>query len=114
MITVFTNDDPKKFYHSIQEAVKNGNIDTWEETTRNYFTHCAASGQWRNKAWFTPNFPDEQNRVIFNLIRPKNEKISKSVYAIYHGRFTEMLLRHFDDKFSKLSVSALAGENDRV
>lgn len=31
----------------------------------------------------------------------------KEIYGIYHGRFIEMLLSHFDDSFSNASATAL-------
>jgi hypothetical protein len=42
----------------------------------------------------------------FGILGRKEETISSEVYAIYHGRFVEMLLAHFDDQFSAAKTSA--------
>jgi len=35
-------------------------------------------------------------------------------YAVYHGRFVEMLLTHFDKECDAIEVSPLATSYDRV
>jgi hypothetical protein len=36
------------------------------------------------------------------------------VYGVYHGRFVEMLLNHFDNRFSEATVTALPSKGDRT
>lgn len=50
----------------------------------------------------------------FYIVRPKGANISKEVYAVYHGRFAEMLLRHFDDRCQSITASAMAEAKDLV
>ena len=33
--------------------------------------------------------------------------MSKAIYAVYHGRFVEMLLTHFDSEIEEIKVSSL-------
>jgi len=35
-------------------------------------------------------------------------------YAVYHGRFIEMLLAHFDEGFSEAFATAQATGDDRI
>jgi len=96
----------------IHKQITNGKIETWESTGSGSFTHTAASGQWKNKAWFRPSVG--AGEIVFNIVRPKGGKVSKEVYAVYHGRFSEMLLAHFDDDISEIRLTALAGKGDLV
>jgi len=40
--------------------------------------------------------------------------MTKLIYGIYHGRFIEMMLVHFDLDFSKAFATALTEEPDRI
>ena len=50
---------------------------------------------------------------MLNVIPPK-KGLSKEAYAVYHGRFIEMLLAHFDEEFSEAFGTAKATKDDRV
>jgi hypothetical protein len=50
---------------------------------------------------------------VLNIIPPK-KGVSKEAYAVYHGRFIEMLLAHFDEEFSGAFGTAKATRDDRV
>lgn len=111
--------NPANLITSIENAIKLGTIKDWElsksESGTIYFTHSAASEQ--NKAWFKVSPPSDTSSagtLVFNIVRPKNEKINKIVYAIYHGRFAEMLLTHFDNQFTEMTLPALASPSDLV
>jgi hypothetical protein len=54
------------------------------------------------------------NALTLNIVRPSSGSISSEVYAIYHGRFIEMLLAHFDGLFGNANASALAAEGDII
>ncbi len=111
MLTVKTT-QPNNLLARIRREITNRRIETWESTESGSFTHTPASGQWKNKAWFRPSVgPGE---IVFNIVRPKGGKVSKEVYAVYHGRFSEMLLAHFDDNISEMRLTALAGNGDLV
>lgn len=111
MVKVFAT-NPQKLLDAISEGIAAGDITTWQETSQGSFTHTAASGKWKNKAWFRPSVEDKV--IVFNIIRPKGGNVSKEVYAVYHGRFSEMLLAHFDAKLSVIRLTALAAEGDIV
>jgi hypothetical protein len=48
--------------------------------------------------------------LILNVI-PPSKGVSTEAYAVYHGRFIEMLLAHFEQDFSDASATAMP---DRV
>jgi hypothetical protein len=103
---------PEDLLRGIRAAIEDGTIQTWESTSKGYFTHTASSGQWKNKAWLKPT--TDEKGVTFNISRPKDGRVSKEVYAIYHGRFAEMLLAHFDTEIGFVRLTALAGDGDLV
>jgi hypothetical protein len=42
----------------------------------------------------------------FGLLGEENVQMTKPVYGVFHGRFIEMLLTHFDDSFSTATATA--------
>jgi hypothetical protein len=111
MVKVFAA-SPQELLAAIGREIDNGEITTWEMTSQGSFTHTPASGQWKNKAWLRPTIGDKS--IVFNIIRPKGGNVSKEVYAVYHGRFSEMLLAHFDAELTAIRLTALAAEGDVV
>lgn len=106
-VTVFTP-DPESLVQAIRDAIADGRIETWSVDTDRDFTHSVP--QWRNKAWMRPDC--REDRVVFGILGQKNIAMSKTVYAVYHGRFIEMLLRHFDEEFTEVRASAGKTKND--
>ena len=49
----------------------------------------------------------DDNIIKFGIISRRNVKLSSIVYAIYHSRFSEMLLIHFDKYIKKIEISSL-------
>ena len=93
----------------IQEAIDDGSVRTWSYDTDGDFTHTAE--QWNRAAWLRPAAGD---RLVFNILAPRGVQLSRVVYAIYHGRFIEMLLTHFDQRFSSARATAMPTAGDRV
>jgi hypothetical protein len=48
------------------------------------------------------------------IVKPKDATITSEVYAIYHGRFIEAMLRHCDELFSRAEATALPDSQDNV
>jgi hypothetical protein len=103
-------DDPERLLRDIREAIRNQSVETWEVDKDNDFTHSPS--QWKNKAWFRPIVEDD--RLVFKIMGQKSSKMSKATYGVYHGRFIEMLLTHFDSKFRRASATALPADGDSV
>lgn len=99
--------DAHALLSAIQEEVAKGDhIKTWKMDGDGDFTHSPASGQFEGRAWFQPSIMP--GCLAFNILPQKTGVISVSLYGIYHGRFAEMLLNHFDQMFTNLTLTALA------
>ena len=103
-------DRPIELVNRIRDAIKNQHIETWLCDNEGDFTHD--TDQWRYHAWITPCI--EEGRVVFGIICRKDRNLSIKEYAIYHGRFVEMLLNHFDKVCNDIQVSPLATKYDTV
>ena len=91
----------------IRKAIDNKHIDTWEYDKDGDFTHTPSSAQWKNKAWLSPNSANSQ----FRIKGPKGG-ITREVYAVYQGRFIEMLIRHFPKQFGIAAATAMPTQHD--
>jgi hypothetical protein len=103
-------DNPTELLGKIKKAIREAEVETWLLDSDGDFTHSPA--QWKNKAWFRASV--ETDRIVFYIFGRKAERMSKEIYAIYHGRFIEMLLAHFDTKFSRATATALPTGRDYV
>ncbi|MGD0091286.1 MAG: hypothetical protein ABSE73_15320 [Planctomycetota bacterium] len=110
MAVYVVSQNPSGLLQAIKEAVQERAIDTWSVDSDGDFTHSAE--QWKNKAWFRPAITED--RLILNILAPKETHLSRAVYGVYHGRFVEMLLNHFDNRFSQARATALPTKGDRV
>lgn len=108
MIT-FQTQNPYALLSSLREGIRGGRIVTWAEQD-GYLTHSPS--QWAKRAWLLPSVGTGVLR--FAIIKPKNQGITKEVYAVYHGRFLETMLAHFDSEFSDGYASAMPTALDRV
>lgn len=103
-------DDPHALHAAIKQAIDDKKVLTWTYDSDGDFTHTAE--QWNKSAWLRPS--EKEGRLLFTIITPRDKILSKALYGIYHGRFVEMLLTHFDNKFIRASSSALASAGDKV
>lgn len=108
-VRIFT-DDPEALLQAIRVGIDTGKIKTWAYERHGYFLHTAP--QWKNQAWLKPHvLPD---RLLLNVVPPRGKTVSQVAYAVYHGRFIEMVLSHFDRKFTLAVATALPTSGDRV
>lgn len=110
MAITVTTPTPNDLLASIKKAIDAGHIQTWAYDNDGDFTHSAQ--QWNRLAWLRPSIAT--GALVFSILPRKGVPISKEVYGIYHGRFIEMLLVHFDERFSDASSSALPAWADTV
>ncbi len=110
MAVIVYSSDPPTLLRAIRSAATDGKIETWSADSDGDFTHSPE--QWRRKAWFRPKVADD--RIIFTIFPPQKTVMNKVTYAVYHGRFVEMLLAHFDTQFQRAVATALPAEGDRV
>lgn len=100
MAIIVKTKTPKALVSRIIQMIDDEVIDTWSYDDDKDFTH---TGQWLNKAWFTPIYGDDF--VKFALLGRKNVNMTLMEYSIYHGRFVELLLNHFPNEISGLAVT---------
>ncbi|SRR5437667_6655734 len=110
MAIIVTTGNANTIVSSIKAFIDDGTIDTWEYDEDGDFTHTP--NQWRQKAWFRARIED--GKITFHILTPTKTTMSRTTYAIYHGRFIEMLLTHFDEKFSRAVATALPVHGDNV
>jgi hypothetical protein len=103
-------DDPKELLESIKSAFSQSKVDTWKLDSDGDFTHSPE--QWIYLAWMSPKLFEDH--ITFNILGSKSKKMSRAVYGVYHGRFIEMLLSHFDRQFTRASATALPTSTDVV
>jgi len=101
---------PKQLLENIQKGIDENKIRTWEYDRDGDFTYLAE--QYARQAWLTPIIQSEG--VAFGIIGVKGQKMGADIYAIYHGRFIQMLLEHFDTTIQFASASALPDKNDQI
>jgi hypothetical protein len=102
---------PKSLLRMIRAKIDSGGIATWEYDRDGDFTHKAS--QWHRRAWFRPRIV-ERSRLILNILAPQGKQLNKVVYAVYHSEFLQLLLVHFDQRFTTARATALPTANDRV
>ena len=110
MAVVVKTENPSHLLSAIKKAIDEDDIQTWSYDADGDFTHIA--DQWTRRAWLRPRV--REDRLVFNIISPRDRNITRVVYGIYHGRFIEMLLNHFDKRFTEASATALPTGADRV
>ena len=110
MALIIKSKEPKELLSKIKKAIDSNNIATWSYDSDGDFTHVPE--QWRTKAWLSPKFVNEE--LHFSFIGNKKENTTKLVYALYHGRFAEMLLTHFDTDISNIEITSMPTSIDRI
>lgn len=108
MAIIVKTTSPSQLLASIKKAIDDNNVRSWSYDSDGDFTHDAE--QWKNKAWLRPKI--YQGELRLGIIKPTNSNMSKQIYGLYHGRFIDMLLTHFDDDFSIASATAAKTEPD--
>ena len=102
--------NPQGLLDSIKQAIACGKIDTWLVDADGDFTHTP--NQWKHCAWLCPKVSNDE--LIFHILAPRGKTISAVDYAVYHGRFIEMLLTHFDGNFRLASASSMPSSGDII
>jgi hypothetical protein len=100
MLTFITN-DPQRLLRSYKKAIQDGHVQTWEMSGDD-FAHTPE--QFRFKAWMRPIVTPAG--LVIAMVGRNDERISRGIYAVFHGRFSESVLAHCDDLFESCVASA--------
>lgn len=102
MALVINTSKPNALLAAIKNAIDDKQVESWSYNSDGDFTHTP--DQWKYQAWLRPIIVP--GVLIFGLLGKKEVKMTKTIYGVYHGRFIEMLLTHFDNDFSSASATA--------
>lgn len=103
MAIIITCKNSVSLRNSIIDAIMNGIEDSWIIDEMGDFT--LSSPQFKYEAWLRPNITD--TGIVFGIIGQENVKLTSYNYAIFHSRFVEFLLFHFDDSCENISISPM-------
>lgn len=62
--------------------------------------------QWRNKSWMRIKKSRNNKQLYVAMIGSAANNITSPMYAVYHSKFIEMLLRYFDTEIETFEVSS--------
>lgn len=111
MAVHFKTQTPQKLLNAYKKAIDDGHVTTWSYDKDGDFTHTAE--QWIRKAWLRPQVVSG-TELVLNILAPKEVDVSSAVYAIYHGRFIESVLRHCDKLFVNAHATAMPEAGDML
>lgn len=93
---------PDGLWNHILNQIDKGEIDTWETDVDGDLTHVPY--QWHREAWLRHYTDDKE--LIIGIVARRDKPMSKVIYGLYHGRFAEMLLIHFDTLIKEIKISS--------
>lgn len=110
MAIIVLTTSPGRLLRRLHAAIDDGTIANWNYDGDGDFTYLHP--EWRQRAWLSPRV--SEGRLIFNTVPRKGVAMSTGVYAVYHARFVELLLAHFDSQFESVRVTAAPTPGDAV
>jgi hypothetical protein len=99
--------NPTALLTKIKKDINDGNNKTWsivKLSNGEFFTHTP--DQWLGKALLESITETDPNRLILRIRWYANVIPNQYTKGLYIGRFTEQLLEHYGDDFSKLETFA--------
>ncbi len=102
--------NPTKLLADFRKAIDEKRIVTWTYDKDGDFTHAVE--QWRSKAWLHPRI--KSGELVLYILPNTTIRMSKTIYAVYHGRFIESMLTHFDSVIDFATASGLAEAGDVI
>ena len=104
-IEAYSN-NPKALLNAIEKGIQDEDLKTWtivkDANDAQYFTHLPE--QWFKKVIIKPTVHDD--RVTFLMTYFVKNMPDEATKGYYLGRFTEVLMVHYNHLFSKLESYA--------
>lgn len=110
MALIVKTSNPSGLLSEIKKAIDSKSIQTWSYDSDGDFTHTPE--QWQFKAWMRPKIINGE--LQFGFLGHNEVNTTKLLYAVFHGRFAEMLLNHFDDKLTNVAATAMPTSIDKI
>jgi hypothetical protein len=85
----------------IRKLIDIGLITTWTYDEVGDFTHTPFP--WKNKAWLRPE--EQSDGLQLTLVKTQNAPLTREIFAVYHGRFMEMLIAHVPTKYASATAT---------
>lgn len=101
MAVILKTNRPAWIIEQLHKRIDEHVIDTWTYDEDGDFTH---TGQWQNKAWMCVHI--ENQRLYFYIIGRKSVDMTLMDYAVFHGRFVELILNQFPEEIKTMMVTA--------
>ena len=101
---------PDRLVLKIKKAIIANEIEAWICDDDGDFTYD--SDKWRFQAWIRPIIKEDHHTIIFAIVGRNDQNISTLAYAVYHSRFIEMVLAHFDYECTDINVTPFAIDVD--
>lgn len=111
MALIIKTSDPSRLLSQIKKAIDADKIKTWSYDSDGDFTHTP--DQWENKAWLCVK-KNSDGELSFGILGQREINTSKLIYAVYHGRFAEMLLNHFDAEITEITTTSMPTSIDNI
>lgn len=105
-VRAFT-DDSASLLTRIKKLIDQGHITSWSYDSDGHFTHTPS--QWKNKTWLEPL--EQSDKLRLRIIAPKSG-MTREVFAVYHGRFIEMLIAHVSNKYTSANATASPADDE--
>lgn len=100
-LKVISNNNATNLLKSIKVQIDKGRIVTWKYDKEDDFTHSA--DQWEEKAWIYPTIVSNQE-THWKLKKPEGKNLDIVVRSVYLGRFSEMLINHFENQIESIEI----------
>ena len=105
MITITTRTSANILASKIIETMQKDTITDWVIDSENDMT--LTNIVWRNRSWMHIEKSNAgEKKLIISIIGPANVFITNDVYAVFHSRFIEMLLKNFDEEIIRFEISS--------
>ena len=101
--------NPSGLLTSIREGIEQNTVTQWSIDKDGDFSFL---GTYVGRAWLRPRL--QEGEIRFSVLTSKGTVMKRSTYTLYHSRWIEMLLEHFDGKFISATASALPTAGDLI
>ncbi|SDP99731.1 hypothetical protein SAMN05428975_5136 [Mucilaginibacter sp. OK268] len=107
MKIVAITDKAEALYKAINKAITDEKLKTWElvENSDNEILYSHSPEQWRETAMLKPQIEDDKLTLTIKWWKSKGDP-GEAVKGYITGRFTEVLLVHFNKHFTQLNTFA--------
>ena len=105
MIVVYTRGKASVLAKHIIEALRKNSIPEWIIDSENDLT--LSNVQWRHKSWMRIKYLSTNDQILqFAMIGPASTYITSDLYADFHSKLAEMLLKNFDTEIQSIDISS--------